>query len=116
VRARNVTSANVLFADSGHRATSAYRWFREFILRMERAAKYWTLANGNRKLTNVAWSYPQPLAGAEALAGHLAFYPHHLTCTVGCAPVMPQPGGFYGGWITPELVGPFKGERGSEGW
>lgn len=79
-------------------------------------AKYWTLANGDRKLTNVAWSYPQPLAGAEALAGRLAFYPHHLACTVASAPVTPQPGGFYGGWITPELVGPFKGKRGSEGW
>ncbi len=79
-------------------------------------AKYWTLANKERKLSNVAWSYPEPLAGAEALAGRLAFYPHHLTCTVSGASVTPQPGGFYGGWITPELVGPFKGARGSEGW
>ena len=79
-------------------------------------ARYWTLATGGRKLINVAWSYPQPLAGAEALAGYFAFYPHELTCTVGGAPVTPQPSGFYGGWLTPELVGPFKGERGSEGW
>ena len=64
----------------------------------------------------VAWSYPQPLAGAEALANCVAFYPGALDCRVDGAPVRSQPGGFYGGWITPELVGPFKGEPGSEGW
>ncbi len=79
-------------------------------------ALYWTLAMGDEKLINVAWSYPKPLAGAEAIKDCLAFYPHKLTCTVGGAAVTPQPSGFYGGWITPELVGPFKGERGSEGW
>ena len=79
-------------------------------------AQYWSLAKGDEKLINVAWSYPKPLAGAEALIDRIAFYPHHLICTVDSAPVTPQPSGFYGGWITPELVGPFKGERGSEGW
>jgi uncharacterized protein (DUF427 family) len=79
-------------------------------------AQYWTLADGNRRLPNVAWSYPQPLAGAEALADGVAFYPGALSCTVGGAEVTPQPGGFYGGWITPELVGPFKGEPGSDSW
>jgi hypothetical protein len=64
----------------------------------------------------VAWSYPQPLVGAEALAACVAFYPTALDCRVDGALVTPQPGGFYGGWITPELVGPFKGEPGSEEW
>ena len=79
-------------------------------------ARYWSLVDGTRRLPAVAWSYPQPLAGAEALADTVAFYPAQLQCTVGGQPVRPQPGGFYGGWITPELVGPFKGATGSEGW
>lgn len=64
----------------------------------------------------VAWSYPRPLEGAEALADCVAFYPAELDCRVDGAAVRPQPGGFYGGWITPELTGPFKGEPGSTGW
>lgn len=79
-------------------------------------ASYWTLVNGDRRLDGMAWSYPKPLAGAEALAKCVAFYPTELDCRVDGAPVLPQPGGFYGGWITPELVGPFKGAPGSTGW
>ena len=79
-------------------------------------AQYWTLVDGARRLDKVAWSYPRPLAGAEALAQCVAFYPTDLQCTVGGAPVTPQPSGFYGGWITPELVGPFKCEPGSGSW
>jgi len=79
-------------------------------------ARYWTLSDGQRSLVAVAWSYPAPLDGAEALAQHVAFYPGELECRVDGCLVRPQPGGFYGGWITPELVGPFKGEPGSEGW
>jgi uncharacterized protein (DUF427 family) len=79
-------------------------------------ARYWTLADGERCLAQVAWSYPSPLAGAEVLANCVAFYPKDLACSVDGAVVLPQPGGFYGGWITPELTGPFKGESGSEGW
>lgn len=79
-------------------------------------ARYWSLVDAQRRLDRVAWSYPQPLPGAEALADRVAFYAGDLDCTVDGAPVRPQPGGFYGGWITPELVGPFKGEPGSHGW
>jgi uncharacterized protein (DUF427 family) len=79
-------------------------------------AYYWRLVDGTRRTQSVAWSYPEPLAGAEVLADYVAFYPAMLACTVDGARVQPQPGGFYGGWITPELVGPFKGEPGSEGW
>ena len=79
-------------------------------------ARYWSLVDGEKRLPGVAWSYPQPLAGAEALADCVAFYPASLDCRVDGAPVRPQPGGFYGGWITPELVGPFKGDPGSGGW
>jgi uncharacterized protein (DUF427 family) len=79
-------------------------------------ASYWSLADGARRLERVAWSYPLPLAGAEALADCVALYPGSLECRVGGARVTAQPGGFYGGWITPELVGPFKGVAGSDGW
>lgn len=79
-------------------------------------ARYWTLVDGDRRLPGVAWSYPQPMAGAEALANCVAFYPAQLDCTVDGARVQAQPGGFYGGWITPDLAGPFKGHPGSEGW
>ncbi len=79
-------------------------------------ASYWSLVHEERRLERVAWSYPKPLAGGEPLAGCVAFYPASLDCRVDGSRVKPQPGGFYGGWITPELVGPFKGEPGSEGW
>ncbi|MFO1302472.1 MAG: DUF427 domain-containing protein [Burkholderiales bacterium] len=79
-------------------------------------ARYWTLVDGDRQLAGVAWSYPHPLPGAEALAGRVAFYAGELDCRVDGAPVRPQPGGLYGGWITQELVGPFKGEPGSQSW
>jgi uncharacterized protein (DUF427 family) len=79
-------------------------------------ATYWTLEDGARRLVNVAWSYPRPFAGAEALRDCIAFYPASLDCRVGGARVTPQPGEFYGGWVTPELVGPFKGAPGSSAW
>jgi len=79
-------------------------------------ARYWSLVDGPRQLPGVAWSYPQPLAGAEALADRVAFYLGGLQGWIDGAPLLAQPGGFYGGWITPELVGPFKGGPGSEGW
>lgn len=79
-------------------------------------ASYWSLVDGQRRLANVAWSYPQPMAGAEAIANGVAFYPKDLACEVDGHAVVPQPGGFYGGWVTPELVGPFKGEPGTSGW
>lgn len=79
-------------------------------------ARYWSLVDGDARLDRIAWSYPQPLEGAEAIAQHVAFYATGLECRVGGEVVTPQPGGFYGGWVTPELVGPFKGGPGSTGW
>jgi uncharacterized protein (DUF427 family) len=79
-------------------------------------AQYWSLVDGSNQLPGVAWSYPKPYAGAEILAACVAYYPASLACTVAGRIVRPQPGRFYGGWITPELVGPFKGEPGSGDW
>ncbi len=75
-------------------------------------ARYWTVVANGQRLTRVAWSYPHPFAEFAALADFVAFYPGRLECLVEGVRVRPQPGGFYGGWITPEIVGPFKGEPG----
>ena len=72
-------------------------------------------------LPAIAWSYPDPTRTYAALKDHLAFYcapfqPPTGTCTVAGEQVTPQPGGFYGGWITADLTGPFKGAPGTLGW
>jgi uncharacterized protein (DUF427 family) len=80
-------------------------------------ACYFTLCVGGREAPDAAWSYPDPLAPFEPLRDHLAFFPGRVdACFVGDERVRPQPGGYYGGWITANLTGPFKGEPGSEGW
>ena len=66
---------------------------------------------------DVAWTYPYPSAGFEVIRNHLAFYAAPMDeVTVDGERVTPQPGGFYGGWVTKDLAGPFKGVPGSMGW
>jgi uncharacterized protein (DUF427 family) len=79
-------------------------------------AGYWDVATPGRRFERVAWSYPEPFAEFEAIRDYLSFYPGRLECYVDGRRVLAQPGRFYGGWVTPELVGPFKGEPGSEDW
>ena len=80
-------------------------------------ASYHTLAVDGREIENVAWSYADPKPGYEAIRGHLAFYAAKVDeAWVGDEQASPQPGGFYGGWVTSRIVGPMKGEPGSEGW
>lgn len=80
-------------------------------------AIYWHLAIGDQLLRNVAWSYPEPTPAFATLRDHVAFYAGSLDrCTIDGEQVFPQPGGFYGGWITSDLAGPFKGVPGSMGW
>ncbi|WP_183942725.1 DUF427 domain-containing protein [Sphingomonas sp. BK580] len=80
-------------------------------------AVYWHLAVGDTLLRDVAWSYPDPTPGFASLRDHLAFYAAPLDrCTIDGEPATPQPGCFHGGWITPDVVGPFKGVPGSMGW
>jgi len=63
------------------------------------------------------WFYPVPTRAYAALADHVALYPGAMDrCTVDGETVAAQPGGFYGGWVTPNLVGPFKGEPGTLHW
>jgi len=64
-----------------------------------------------------AWSYPAPSPPFAALRDHLALYAAAVdACFVDGERVTPQPGGFYGGWITADVAGPFKGGPGSMGW
>jgi len=80
------------------------------------SAVYWTVRVGNRRLPRVAWSYPDPAPRFAALRDCFGFYPAALDCRVDGQRVQPQPGNFYAGWVTAEVLGPFKGEPGSEGW
>ncbi len=80
-------------------------------------AVYWTLRAGDRVAPAVGWSYPAPTTAFAPICDHLAIYPAPMdACFVGDVAVTPQPGGFYGGWITPNLIGPFKGGPGTAGW
>jgi uncharacterized protein (DUF427 family) len=80
-------------------------------------ARYWTVAAGGRLAEDAAWGYPDPAPAYAALRDHVAVYAGPMdACYIGEERVRPQPGSFYGGWITRELVGPFKGEPGTEGW
>jgi uncharacterized protein (DUF427 family) len=80
-------------------------------------ASYWDLVVECSTVRDVAWSYAQPVAAYAPLAGHLAFYASRVDeCWVGDERVMPQAGDFYGGWITTNLRGPFKGAPGTLGW
>lgn len=64
----------------------------------------------------VGWRYPCPYREFAAYRGWVAFYPGRIACSVDGERVRPQAGGFYGGWITDDVVGPFKGEPGTSGW
>jgi uncharacterized protein (DUF427 family) len=76
------------------------------------AATYWDVAGH----VAAAWSYEHPTGGFGEIAGCLAFSPALLRCEVDGELVRPQPGGFYAGWITDDVVGPFKGGPGTRGW
>jgi uncharacterized protein (DUF427 family) len=80
-------------------------------------ARYLTVRSGDVAAERAAWYYPTPSPGFEQLADWVAVYPGAMdSCTVDGETVLPQAGGFYGGWITSRVVGPFKGEPGTLGW
>ena len=78
------------------------------------AARYWALKS-NRDVP-VGWDYPRPRARFDMIKNHVSFYPGRVECFVDGERVLPQPGRFYGGWITSDVVGPFKGEPGTGHW
>lgn len=80
-------------------------------------ARYWSvLAPDGTVVDAVGWSYPEPLPAFAAIAGGLSFYPGRLHCVVDGERVQPQPGGFYGGWMTRAIAGPVKGVPGTSHW
>jgi uncharacterized protein (DUF427 family) len=94
-------------------AATARHTFCEF----KGEASYWTIRLNDKVAENAAWSYQAPAPGYEAIKNHLAFYPGRVdACFVDGERVTPQEGDFYGGWITSDIVGPFKGGPGTWGW
>lgn len=92
---------------------SRHRTFCEF----KGSASYVDIAVGDRRSTDAGWFYRDPAPGFEELAGMVAFYPDRVDrCLVDEEVVQPQEGGFYGGWITAEINGPFKGGPETRGW
>jgi uncharacterized protein (DUF427 family) len=80
-------------------------------------AHYLTVHGGGVAAEGAAWCYPEPAQGYEALVDRVAVYPGRMDyCEVAGERVRPQPGEFYGGWITARVAGPFKGEPGTMHW
>ena len=80
-------------------------------------ATYFDLVVGERRSERAAWTYADPRPGFEAIRDHIAFYPARVDAAlVDGERAGPQGGGFYGGWVTSDVVGPFKGDPGTEGW
>ncbi|MEM6289297.1 MAG: DUF427 domain-containing protein [Bacteroidota bacterium] len=80
-------------------------------------AVYYDVVSGEARAEKAGWGYPDPRPPFEALTDHVAVYAGPMdACWIGDERVEPQPGGFYGGWITSRVVGPFKGAPGTWGW
>ncbi len=79
-------------------------------------ARYFDVVAGAHHTERAAWSYPHPHPEFEAIRDAVAFYPWAVEAFVDDERVRAQEGGFYGGWITSDLIGPFKGAPGSSGW
>ena len=80
-------------------------------------ASYFDLIIADERIDRAAWTYENPANGFESLAGKVALYASRVDrCQVGDEPVIPQEGDFYGGWITRNIEGPFKGAPGTLGW
>lgn len=79
-------------------------------------AQYFEFADAAERGIPVAWTYPEPFPEFETIEGWYAFYPDRVACFVAGECARPQAGGFYGGWITQDVVGPFEGDPGTSGW
>ena len=80
-------------------------------------ARYVSLSAGGVVAEDAGWTYPDPVAAYAMLRDHIAVYAGRMdACFVGDEKALPQPGGFYGGWVTSEFAGPFKGGPGTQFW
>ncbi len=90
---------------------------RTSVCEFKGTASYFDVRAGGRVVRAAAWAYPAPRAGYEALRDHVAFYPGRMdACLLDDERVQAQEGDFYGGWITADVLGPFKGGPGTSGW
>lgn len=90
---------------------------RSSICEWKGPAKYFDVLAGGKTLPASAWCYPNPVERFAPLAGYLAFYCHPMDrCLVDGIEAHPQPGNFYGGWVTPWTTGPIKGAPGTNHW
>jgi len=102
---REDVSMGLLWPASGH---SFCEWKGQ--------ASYFDVRTGDKAIDHAAWSYAHPRTAFARIAGHIAFYSESVACYVDGERVRPQVSGFYGGWVTSEIVGPFKGEPGTGAW
>jgi uncharacterized protein (DUF427 family) len=80
-------------------------------------AHYYRLSVDGKTSDKAAWAYANPNKRFAEIKDHIAFYPHKMhACYVDGEQVRPQEGSFYGGWVTDDIVGPFKGGAGTAGW
>lgn len=79
-------------------------------------ASYLDVVVGSSRARDAVWTYPDPTPPFAEVRGHLAFYAQLLDCSVDDEPVIANEGTFYGGWITSDIVGPFKGGAGTAHW
>lgn len=101
-----------LARDHLERVTGARSWCE-----WKGRAIYYDVVLPTRRLSRVGWAYPEPTPAFAPIRDHVAFYAGPMdTCWVGDVRATPQPGAFYGGWVTPNVVGPFKGGPGSQFW
>lgn len=90
---------------------------RQTFCEFKGGARYLDAHIGDTHVEAVAWFYPSPTPGYEQLAGHVSFYPGRVDAAwLGDERAQAQEGDFYGGWITAEIVGPFKGGPGTWSW
>ena len=90
---------------------------RKTICEWKGICEYYDISVGDKYVNNAAWRYIQPTPNFKSIQEYFSFYPSLMdACYVNDELVKPQAGGFYGGWITADVVGPFKGEPGTWGW
>lgn len=90
---------------------------RRTICEFKGAATYWTITINDKQSVEAGWSYESPTPDFEPIKGYITFYASRVdACFVDDEQVKPQEGDYYGGWITSDIVGPFKGGAGTWGW
>jgi uncharacterized protein (DUF427 family) len=90
---------------------------RRTVCEWKGTASYFDVRTEGREARRAAWTYPDPLPAFTELAGWIAFYPARVdACFLDDERVSAQGGDYYGGWVTADILGPFKGEAGTEGW